>query len=262
MRKYFRKEISLFKNLAAIAVLILIPLIFGSCGSSKGSAIVTDDPEKAFFIAKSHYDKQDYLESIDDFNMIKLRFSGSNIIDKAAYYLGMSYYKREEYVLAVYEFENLLKSYPASSFTEDSKYMLAMCYYNLSPKYNLDQTYTRYAISEFQSFIELYPKSKYSADAERKLSELKNKLALKIYKSAELYFNLENYKSAIIYYDNLLEDFFDTDYADDALYGKIQALIIKKKYEDAKKEIERFKKKFSSSQYLSKVKSLKAQIPL
>lgn len=261
MRKYFRKDRGLFKSLAAIAVLISVPLIFSSCGSSKGSGIITDDPEKAYFIAKSHYDKQNYLESIDDFNLIKLRFSGSSIIDKAAYYLGMSYYKREEFILAVYEFENLLKSYPASTFTEDSRYMLAMCYYNLSPRYNLDQTYTRYAISEFQNFIELYPKSRNAGEAEKKLNELKNKLAYKILKSAELYYKMDNYKSAIIYYDNLLEEFFDTDYADDALYGKIQVLIIKKKYEDAKKEIERFEKKFSSSPFISRVKSIKSQIP-
>ena len=59
-----------------------------SC-SSGGSSISTDDPEKAYFIAKSHYDKKDYLDAIDDFNMVKLKFSGSSIIDKAIYYLGI-----------------------------------------------------------------------------------------------------------------------------------------------------------------------------
>ncbi len=262
MRKYKSKDKDRLKILAAIAVLVIIPFVFSSCGSSKGSNIVTDDPQKAYLIAKAQYDKKDYLEAIDDFNMIKLRFSGSSIIDKAAYYLGMSYYKREEYVLAVYEFENLLKSYPASSLAEDAKYMLGDCYYNLSPKYNLDQTYTRYAISELQSFIELYPKSRYTYDAEKKITSLKNKLALKIYKSAELYFNLSNYKSALIYYDNLLEEYFDTEYADDALFGKIQVLIIKRRFDDARNEIERFEKKFSASPYRGKVNILKSQIPL
>ena len=234
--------------------------MFYSC-SSGGSNISTDDPEKAYFIAKSHYDKKDYLDAIDDFNLIKLKFSGSSFIDKTLYYLGMSYYKREEFILANYEFETLIKNYPSSSFVEDSRYMLAMCYYGLSPDYSLDQTYTRYAINEFQNFIEIYPNSKYSAEAERKISELKTKRAYKTLKSADLYFTLDNYKSALVYYGNVLEEYYDTKYADDALYGKIRTLIKKKRYEEAKTDIEKFETKYAGSEYLRNVKELKSQIP-
>ena len=243
--------------------LILICLsctYFCSC-SSEGSSISSDDPEKAYFIAKSHYDKKDYLDAIDDFNMIKLKFSGSSFIDKAIYYLGMSYYKSEEYILANYEFETLIKNYPSSGFVEDSRYMLAMCYYGLSPAYNLDQTYTRYAINEFQNFIEIYPKSKLVSDAERKLDELKTKLAYKALKSADLYFTMDNYKSALVYYNNVLDEYPETKYADDALYGKIQVLIKKKRYEEASSSIEKFEDKFPSSPLLRNVISLKSQIP-
>ncbi len=234
--------------------------MFYSC-SSGGSNISTDDPEKAYFIAKSHYDKKDYLDAIDDFNLIKLKFSGSSFIDKSIYYLGMSYYKREEFILANYEFETLIKNYPSSGFVEDSRYMLAMCYYGLSPDYSLDQTYTRYAINEFQNFIEFYPNSKYTAEAEKKISELKTKLAYKTLKSADLYYTLDNYKSALVYYGNVLEEYYDTKYADDALYGKIRTLIKKKRYEEAKKDIEKFETKYAGSEYLRNVKELKKQIP-
>lgn len=246
-------------SLPAVLSLILICLL-QSCGSSGGSDIKTDDPEKAYLIAKSRYDKKDFFDAIEDFNFIKLKFSGSNIIDKAVYYLGMSYFKSEEYILAVYEFETVIKSYPTSPVAEDSRYMLASCYYKLSPKYNLDQTYTIYAIGEFQNFIELYPSSKYKSEVENKIRKLKNKLAYKMLKNAEMYFNLGNYKSSIVYYDNILADYFDSDYADDALYGKIQALMIKKKFDEARIEIERFEKKFSTSEYLGKVLSLKSNL--
>jgi len=253
---------SFLKSFLLILILVFLSSVFYSCGSSKGSDITTDDPERAYLIAKSRYDKKDYLDAIDDFNLIKLKFSGSNVIDKAIFYLGMSYYKREEYILAVFEFETLIKSYPTSKLIEDSRYYMAMCYYQLSPTYDLDQTYTKYAIIEFQNFLELYPRSKYANETESRIKELKNKLSLKAYKSGELYFNLGNYKSALVYFDNVLDEYFDTDYSDDALYGKIQALIIKKQYDKAKKEIERFESRFISSEYLSRVKSLKSKIPL
>ena len=253
---------SFLKSFFLILILAFSSSVFYSCGSSKGSDITTDDPERAFLLAKSRYDKKDYLDAIDDFNLIKLKFSGSSVIDKAIFYLGMSYYKREEYILAVYEFETLIKSYPTSSLIEDARYYLSMCYYRLSPAYNLDQIYTKYAINEFQNFLELYPKSKYANEGESRIIELKNKLSLKAYKSAELYFNLGNYKSALVYFDNVLDEYFDTEYADDALYGKIQALMIKKQYDKARKEVERFENRFPLSEYLTRVKALKSQIPL
>lgn len=242
-------------------MIILASAVLFSCSSADKNNINTDDPEKAYYIAKTNYDKQDYLDAIDDFNLIKLKFSGSSIIDKSVYYLGMSYYKREEYILAIYEFETLVKNYPNSKFAETSRYRMAMCYYQLSPPYNLDQTYTKYAINEFQNFLDLYPASKKAAEADRKIAELKDKLAYKTLKSAELYFNLDNYKAALVYYNDILDEYFDSKYADDALYGKIQVLIIKKKYEEAKKEIQRFQDIFSSSEYAPKVISLKNKIP-
>jgi len=253
---------SYIKSICIIFALCFSAAIFSSCGSSsKSDREINDDPEKAYDIAYKKYLKKDYYDAIEDFGLIKLKYSGTKIIDKAIFYLGMSYYGRGEFVLAAYEFEYLLKNYSGSEFALKARYQLAMCYYGLSPKYNLDQTYTKYAIQEFKNFIDLYPKDPLSAESESKITELKNKLALKELKSAEQYMVLGNYKSAIIYYDAVLDEFFETDMADDALYGKIQALIAKKKYSDAKKEIERFESKFKSSDLLQKVTNIKNNLP-
>lgn len=240
--------------------LIFLVLIINGCISPEKSNINTEDPEEAFRIAKSSYDKGNYTQAVEDFSFIKIKFSGTSVIDKAQFYLGMSYYNRKEYILAAYEFENLIKNYTLSEFYPLARYYLAMSYYNLSPKYELDQTYTRYAIIEFQNFLILYPTHKLAPDAEKKIKELRNKLAYKDLKTAELYIKLEDYKAALVYYNNILQEYFDTDYADDASYGKIQVLIIKKKYDDASKEIKRFKEKYKSSELYKKVLDLEEKI--
>ena len=109
--------------------------------------------------------------------------------------------------------------------------------------------------------MDLYPKDPLAVESEKRIIELKNKLAMKDLRAAEQYMVLGNYKSAIIYYDALLDEYFETDLADDALYGKIQALIAKKKYDDAKKEIERFETKFRGSNLLPNINKIKNQIP-
>jgi outer membrane protein assembly factor BamD len=238
-------------------LILILSLLVYSCNSSGKSDIQTDDPEKAMLTAMKNYNSKDYLEAIDDFSLIKIKFSGTKVVDKAQFYLGMCYYQRKEYILAASEFENLLKNYSTSIYAVQGRYQLAMCYYGLSPNYSLDQIYTKYAVIEFQNFLELYPGDKLAPEAEAKIKELKNKMSYKLYKSAELYMVMENYKAAIYYYESVLQEFFDTDWADDALYGKIQALILKNKKEDALKEVERFEKKFPKSDYISKVEKIK-----
>jgi outer membrane protein assembly factor BamD len=250
-----------YMKLYLVLLTLVITVMMTGCSGSDRSNINTDDPDKAFEIAKKSYDKGDYLQAIDDFSVIKVKFSGSNISDKSQYYFGMSYLKREEYILAAYEFEYLLKNYGTSSFAVEGRYQLAMCYYGLSPKYPLDQTYTYQAISEFKNFLELYPTDKNAPEAEARIKELRNKLALKDLKSADLYYKMDDYKASIVYYEHILSEFFDTDYADDALVGKITALIARKKYEDAKKEIERFESRFPKSDLFAKVLSLKKSLP-
>lgn len=244
-----------------LTTVILIFIIAG-CSGSGVSKINTDDPEKAFEIAKKNYDKKDYLDAIEDFSLIKVKFSGTIISDKSQYYLGMSYLKQEEYILAAYEFEYLLKNYPTSTYAVDGRFQLAMCYYGMSPKSSLDQTYTYQAITEFKNFLELYPTDKNAPEAENMIKRLRSKLALKELKSADLYATMENYKAATLYYENVVNEYFDTEYADDALYGKIEMLFTRKKFNEAKTDIARFEEKFAKSEFLPKVLILKKKLPL
>jgi outer membrane protein assembly factor BamD len=241
-------------------VILLISSVLYSCTSASKSNINTDDPETALAIAMKSYKEADYLQAIEDFSLIKLKFSGTTVADDAQYYLAMSHYKREEYILAAYEFELYIKNYPSGPEVVQAAYNLAMCYYGLSPEFNLDQTYTKLAISQFQLFLELFPNNSFTSQAETRIKELRTKLAHKAYASANLYMDMDNYKAAIVYYDYVLNDYFDTEYADDALLGKIQALIKRKKYAEAAEEVEKFETKFESSPLLSRVRSLKSEI--
>lgn len=248
------------KRYTYIIIILLISAVMYSCSSASKSNINTDDPEMALAVAMKSYKEGDYLQAIEDFSLIKLKFSGTSVADDAQYYLAMSHYKREEYILAAYEFELYIKNYPSGQEVVQAAYNLAMCYYGLSPEYNLDQTYTKLAISQFQLFLELFPNNQFTSQAESRIKELRTKLAHKAYASANLYMDMDDYKAAIVYYDYVLNDYFDTDYADDAMLGKIDALIKRKKYAEASEEVEKFESKFKNSPLLGKVRSLKSQI--
>ena len=241
-----------------IFFLVLITLINGC--SSSGSNITTDDPEKAFSMAKRNFDRGDYTSAIEDFSFLKLKFPGTAISDRVQYYLAESYYNQNEFLLAAYEYENFLKNYPLSELVPEAKYKLGLSYYQLSPKYAVDQQFTKYAIVELESFIELYPTDRHVPDAEKKLNELKDKLAYKDYRSGELYMKLENYKSAAMYFHNVTENYIESEWADDAMVGEIEALIELNKKDEAKKLIDRFYKLFPGSSLRSRVDKLEGSI--
>jgi len=243
---------------AGILFLASIVLINGC--SSSGSNISTDDPEKAFSIAKRNFDNGDYTSAIEDFSFLKLKFPGTTISDKVQYYLAESYYNQNEFLLAAYECENFLKNYPLSELVPEAKYKLGLAYYQLSPKYAVDQQFTKYAIVELESFVELYPTDRHVPDAEKKLNELKDKLAYKDYKSGELYMKLENYKSAAMYFHSVTENYIESEWADDAMVGEIEALIELNKKDEARKLAERFYKLFPNSPLKSRVDKLRGSI--
>ncbi len=239
-------------KLLTLALLVIITAqFFIGCGSSK-TDITTDDPQKAFDIAKRKYDKRDYVDAIEDLSFIKIRFPGTDVSDKVQFYLANSYFYQKEYILAAYEFESFLKNFQLSPLLSEAKYMLGNTYYELSPKYSLDQEFTKEALNQFLAFIESYPQDKNVSDAEKKIKELRNKLAFKDYWIAELYMKTDNYKAASLYYQAVYDDYIDSEWADDAMVGQADAYFSGNKFIETKKVLEKFYKLFPNSNIKSK----------
>ncbi|HTY57378.1 MAG TPA: outer membrane protein assembly factor BamD, partial [Bacteroidota bacterium] len=165
--------------------LVVAALVAAGCGSSEQTATLNAD--ERFEKAKALYDKEDYLDAINEFTIVTLQFQGSQHAADAQFYLGECRFHRGEYLLAAFEFGVLKRSYPASPRVPEAQYKLALSYFELSPRSSLDQQYTRKAIDEFQSFVEYYPTNPLASDAEAKIKELDGKLARKLYEAARQY---------------------------------------------------------------------------
>lgn len=190
--------------------LFVCTLAIISCSKNKIRPNATADERIA--LALKMFEKKHYLDAKTHFRVITLSNSGSNFADKAQYYLGECHYYLKEYILAASEYERLIKVYPNSEYVDDSKYKLGLCYFNLSPKYSLDQEYTLKALKELQEFLEDFHSSQLEPQVSEKLYQVREKLAHKIYAAAEQYRRLGFYDSAIIYYQKVLESYFDSSY--------------------------------------------------
>ena len=177
-------------------------------------------PEEQFDYAKRIFDKKDYLKAKMQFSIIVLNNPGNKIIEEAQFYLAESYYYDKEYLLAIEEYEKLIRSMPQSTYVDDARYKIGMSYYELSPGYALDQEYTNKAILQFQHFLEEFPQSNLRPEVEKKLVECWSKLAEKEFKTGVLYRKMSYLNAALISFDNVLQNYYESEFAPEALYWK------------------------------------------
>lgn len=241
-----------------ILLIILLTQILISCSGSKDLSSLSS--EERFLLAKQKFDKKDYLEAISDFESIIIQYSGTGIVDDAQYYLAYSYFKREEFIKSAYEFSKLIRDYPTSEYVKDAQFMLAESYYNLSPHYSLDQRFTEKAIEEYQAFIDFFPDDPRKSIAEQKIRELNDKLAKKIFETAEQYRRMKYIKSAMIYYDLLLEKYPDSKYSSQALYTKIKLLVERSRNKEALDEAKRYLQRFPNGEYAKEVQKIISEL--
>jgi outer membrane protein assembly factor BamD len=237
-----------------IFIPIFISLLIWGCTGSINTANMT--PDEYFKYAKSLFDDEDYLQSIQEFQSILLQYPGNAIADDAQYYLAESHFMKGEYILAAYEYSRLIKDMPASEFVSQAQLMLAQSYFELSPRYQLDQRYTKKAIEEFQAFIDFFPTNIKVPEAEQKIKELNDKLAEKEFNNAVIYEKMEYWKAAIYYYNIVTETYHDSKYCPVAMYNKIKLYINTKENKNALKEISLFLQKFPADSKNEEIKKL------
>ncbi len=181
---------------------------------------------KAYNTAEEQYSKsmdayrgKNYLKAIDGFQKVVYNFSGAQMVDSAQYYLAMSYYQDKDFFLAASEFERLVNNYPGSPYVDDAQYMSGLCYFKSSPKhYGLDQVELFKALEMLHDFVTDYPQSELIPDAKETIKQGRARLANKQYDSGRMYHRLGYYTSARIYFQSVIDDFTDSEFAPQSLY--------------------------------------------
>ncbi len=236
---------SLHLKFGTVCFLFLLSLVVWGCGSSQPEEQLS--PEKRLAVGMRLFHNEDYQEAIDEFRIITLQYQGSSVADAAQYYLAESRFLRGEYILAAYEYDQLVRTMPTSPYVTKARYKRALCYYKLSPPSYLDQNYTRKAIDEFQAFIEFSPTDSLVPDAEGKITEMNTRLAEKEYNDGVIYMKMDYFRAATIYFEDVIEQYHDTPYAELAQLKKAEALGQRQKSAEAMTELEAFYRKYPNS---------------
>ena len=222
--------------------IVLFPLVLLLTACKNKELVRPGEPlNVAFDKSKALFDKEKYSDAAYGFDLVTRIGRGTNYSEEAQYYLAESYYLDGQFIIAVSEYERFISYYPQHPKRDEVEYKRAMSYYRQSPRYRLDQTATIRAIELFQLFNTKYPDSELVLESAGRIDELRNKLARKNFESAEFYLRIDRYLAATIYFDQTIDQFPESVWAERALVKQIETYIIYADNSIPQKQSERYR---------------------
>jgi len=210
----------MFKKLGAIGIVLLVLV---SCNRRYEAAMKSSDKDFILQAANELYEKGKWPFAIELYNKVASAFSGTEQAADISYKIADANYQDRNYRLAAHQFKTFYITNPTDPRAEEAAFRSAYSFYIDSPDYNLDQTSTHSAINELQNFINAYPESPKVEEANKYINELREKLEKKAFEIAKIYYKTLKYKAAGIAFDNMLDDFPDTKYREEAMMYSLRS---------------------------------------
>lgn len=227
-----------------IAGVFLVVMVAG-CKSKFEKLRASNNIAQKYQEALKFYNKKKYSKALILFDDLMQRYRGQAEAEDLYYYAAYTNYYLRDYTSARYHFKQFTDTYPNSARAEECRYMGAYCYFLESPKVGLDQEYTYRAIEALQLFINLYPDSDRAQEAAGLIDQLRDKLETKAFNNAKLYLDMglqDDYRAAVIAFDNVLSEFPDTKYAEEMEFLSIKAQYLYAEQSHPRRQEERFDK--------------------
>jgi outer membrane assembly lipoprotein YfiO len=156
-------------------------------------------------------------KAIEIFNKVTENAPYGKYADMAQYKLGQCYVDLGDYINAALAFKKIIENYPKSPLIDDAKYQIAICAAKSTtgPEYNEEDTDR--AIAEFKDFVKRYPDSHMEKEARHFINKLESQKAQNNFNIAQFYERQGNLESAIIYYEEILNEYPRSEWAVKAL---------------------------------------------
>ncbi len=152
--------------------------------------------------------------------------------DQAQFKIGDLYKSQGEYEDAQKAYQMVVDDYPNSDLVTKARYEIADCSMEASKKAQYDEKAAQRAIEEYQGFKQNFPENKQAVEADEAIKALREKNAMTNLETAAFYEKQKKYKSAEVYYEEIVRQYPETPAAEQA--KKRMEEIVKNDNESAK----------------------------
>lgn len=223
-------------NMKKLLLPIVAALLLTGCSKEFNSVYKSADAEYKYEYAKQCFASGKYTQASSLLGDIITVMKGTDNAEESIYMYAMALYKSNDFEAANEAFRRCYATYPKGKFTQSAYFYAAESLYESSPEPRLDQTPTMKAIKAYQDFLDIYPRSNRKQTAQERMISLQDKLVMKEYYNAKLYYNLgtyfgncltggSNYEACIITAENAIKDYPYMNMRED-----FALLIMKSKY--------------------------------
>lgn len=119
----------------------------------------------------------------------------------------LRYYEAEE------AFNKMIAQYPNSEWVEPAKFQIASCRQAVSRRPEYDQWAAQEAKEKFEEFVREHPDAVLSGDAQKNIEQLREKEAEANFNTARFYEKQKAYEAARIYYNDIINNYSDSQWA-------------------------------------------------
>ena len=260
-------------------IVLVFLVLLSSCGEYEKLLKSTDLALKKTKV-KEYYDEGEYVKCTELLTQILPRYRATPEAEELNWMNAKSYYGMKDFYMASSTFKSFIDQFPFGVHAEEANFMAPMCDYKIALRPELDQENTRNAIEGFKIFMTRYPVSTKVEESKKMINELEEVLVEKSYLSAKLYYDMNQYKAAVVALNNSLKEYATTKYREEMMFLKLNSLFLYAENSLASKQKERyqatlddyysFMEEFPKSQYAKDVNSifqktnkyLKAGIPV
>jgi outer membrane protein assembly factor BamD len=259
-------------------IIPVILLLVTSCGEYE-KLLKSTDYELKKTKAIEYYNDGKYVKSTELLRQILPRYRATEEGEELNWMNAQSFYGMKDYIMAGSQYKMFVDQFPFGKHSEEAHYLSAYCDYLTSPRPELDQEYTRNALEGFNIFINKFPYSPKVEECKKLITEMEERLVEKNYRSARLYYDMKEYKAAVVAINNSLKVYANSKYREEMMFLKLNSLYQyavlsmadkqKTRYQDTLDDYYSFVEEYPESHYSKDVKSiyqktdkyLKAAIP-
>ena len=239
-------------------IFVIFYLFLTSCSKEELKSEVIEEKEINLQMIDAYeegliaLEDQDGLTAAKKFSEAELLFPQSKWAPRASLMAAYSYYSYNYYQDAIYELERFLKTYPDHPSTDYAYYLLGISYYDQI----VDETKDLGAITKSKKYFEYvinnFPNTDYAIDSKFKLDLIEEVLASKEMYLARYYFDKQKWIPSINRFKNVVQNYNDSIFIEEALYRLVEIHYIIGSEEEAKKYAYLLGYNYQSSEWYEK----------
>ncbi len=248
----------------------IVLFMTSSCKSSYELLLESGDTQLKYEKAFEYYNQKKYSKSASLFESLKMVTKSTPQDDTVEFYACLSHYKYRDLYTAETGLESFIRLYPLSPFYSEARFLYITCLFEATYRYELDQDPTYKAIAKISQYLVEEPDGKRTEESREMLEELQERLDIKAYRGAKIYYDMDDFKAARYAFKNLLKENSETSYREEVVFYTAMSSYYYARNSVPAKQKERYMTfvddyfdfigEFSESKYLKEIEPLYERI--